>query len=543
MSRQFKGSHPILQEFVLRCKNFADLLYDEVLILDRDYNVIMANQALLHNKGWAADEVAGRRCHEVSHGSSEPCQSPNTPCPLVEALASGSRSRVTHIHRDKQGKECFEDIAASPISDENGNVVGIIELMRDITEEVELRKALEQRNADLATLNSIIVAGGKGLTEEKLLTYALDQILENTGMDAGWILLREENSRSLRCIKRLGVSEEFIKAILSLPTDKTLCGLAATKGQVAMVDNLSQDPRVTHPTITHEGLRAFMCVPLRADSKLLGSISVAGRDPASPQASRLQQLVAIGDQLGIIVASVRLNSSLRQYALELEEARRRREQSASVVSHELKGVLSVLSGYTQLLRKRLESQLPQADLGKGLEIINAQTNRLNRLVDDMRDVSAIESGRLTLVKARCDVVGLSRDVIQGQQALTQKHILLLDSSEEHVEGEWDCDRIRQVIDNLVNNAIKYSPNGGEVKVSIERRKDEVLVSVKDQGLGIAQKELRHLFHPYARVHKEIKGLGLGLFICSGIIKSHGGRVWVESQEGKGSTFYFTLPLR
>lgn len=532
-----------LEEFTAAFSTFCDALTDEVLILDRQFKVVFANKALLQNKGWTAEEVVGRHCYQVSHQRTEPCASPEDVCPMLETLASGSSARATHIHRDKQGNRSYVDVVTSPVKNPNGEVIGVVELIRDITKMVELEKALSQRNEDLSTLNDIIMMGNEGLPENEILRRALRKILENTKMDAGWIMLKDEQTGMLRCLDSVGVSRRFIDTIVTLPPEQTLCGQAVVTGRVAILENFSEDPSVTHPTLKAEGLRAFMCAPLRSNSKILGSISVAGRTPSAPPATQLTQLVAIGDQLGLIVANSRMRQSLQRYVNELEEARRRRDEFASAISHELKQVLSVLSGYAQLLRMWQGRELATKDFDKIVDTINSQSKRLNRLIDDMRDVSSLEAGRFVVVPELCELVAIARDILQARQSLTQIHRLVLDSTEPRIVGRWDCDRIRQVLDNLVDNAIKYSPKGGEVRVRISRQEQEVFIAVSDQGVGIARKELPHLFRPYARAQKEIKGLGLGLFICKGIVEAHGGRIWVESQEGKGSTFYVSLPTK
>ncbi len=173
-----------------------------------------------------------------------------------------------------------------------------------------------------------------------------------------------------------------------------------------------------------------------------------------------------------------------------------------------------------------------------------QATRLRRLTEDLSDVSLIEAGRFQVVRTSCDLVKTAHDVVEQQQMTTTKHKVILDVPPEPVVGNWDCDRLGQALNNLVNNAIKYSPGGGEVRVRIATTDGETTISVNDQGIGISPEDIPELFQPFSRLYREqpIKGTGLGLFITKAIVEAHGGRIWVDSEVGKGSTFSFTLPL-
>ncbi len=196
---------------------------------------------------------------------------------------------------------------------------------------------------------------------------------------------------------------------------------------------------------------------------------------------------------------------------------------------------------------RVRGQVPEGRrpeiLDRMRSVVPGQMERLSRLVRDLQDLSRIERGRFEIHRGRCDLVAAARQVIEEQQSTTDRHRLSLETEVESLPGDWDCVRIAQVLTNLVRNAINYSPDGGDVKVAIEREDDRARVSVSDQGVGIASDEIPRLFRPYTRLERipGARGTGLGLYITKAIVEAHGGRVGVESQLGKGSTFTFTLP--
>lgn len=226
----------------------------------------------------------------------------------------------------------------------------------------------------------------------------------------------------------------------------------------------------------------------------------------------------------------------------LAEAQRSLQGFISLVAHELRGPLTTIKGYVQLLEgdESITTEIRQRALSR----INGETNRLNGLVEDLLDASRIGAGYFQISRSSMDLTALAREVAVELQATTTRHRLVVEAPSEPIVGNWDRRRLKQALDNLVTNAIKYSPAGGDVTIRLSRLDHEALASVSDQGIGIAPEAIPVLFQPYSRAYQAqtVKGVGLGLYITKGIIEAHGGRIWVESQLGRGSTFYFTLPL-
>ena len=230
---------------------------------------------------------------------------------------------------------------------------------------------------------------------------------------------------------------------------------------------------------------------------------------------------------------------------ERKELELAKDQFFSVVNHEIKGPLTAAKGYAQLLLRR--AQGPSADPGlvKGLEIIDRQLSRVRELVDRLLEVSRAQLGRLVLQPEPMDLATLAWDIATELQVTTAQHVLRI-HADEPVVGTWDRQRLEEVLRNLVTNAIRYSPNGGEIVVGARVSGEQAIVWVRDQGIGISPEVQRHLFAPYYRSSSArdltAEGLGLGLYISEQIIAAHGGRIWVESSEGQGSTFAFSLPM-
>jgi signal transduction histidine kinase len=177
-----------------------------------------------------------------------------------------------------------------------------------------------------------------------------------------------------------------------------------------------------------------------------------------------------------------------------------------------------------------------------LSSIEAAATRMCRLVDDLRDAEHTGASQFVVRRAPLDLTEITRRVVALQQSTTTRHRLVLDAP-EHLNGMWDGERLAQVLANLISNAIKYAPAGGEIRVTVREAAGEAVVSVSDQGLGLSPEQIKRLFQPFTRLYsgREIKGTGLGLYICKAIVEAHGGRISVESAPGRGSTFTVALP--
>jgi signal transduction histidine kinase len=243
---------------------------------------------------------------------------------------------------------------------------------------------------------------------------------------------------------------------------------------------------------------------------------------------------------------------------QLQELDRLKSRFLSMASHELKTPLTSISGLAQVLlrrmRRRLEVGRPDQDEWieeqnghvDRLELLNSQTSRLGRLVDELLDVSRIESGKLEFQMAPVDMPALMREVADRHQLSTTAHNIVVETN-----GAFDApvvadrDHLEQVLDNLVSNAIKFSPEGGLIVVRAREDGNSVVVSVSDPGLGIAPEKLDSVFGLFYQaedpVSRRTGGMGLGLYISKEIVTRHGGRIWVESRLGEGSTFSFSLP--
>lgn len=249
------------------------------------------------------------------------------------------------------------------------------------------------------------------------------------------------------------------------------------------------------------------------------------------------------DHVPLILLAMEDITSLTKAVKEKQQLLSQREEFMAIASHELKTPVTTLKGNIQLLHRRLQKEGNEQALPL-LTKMDTQTKKIVILINELLDVSTIETGKLQWSTEEVDLNALVRECVEDIEQTTQQHQI-------HIEGTLprlvfgNTERISQVLTNLLSNAVKYSPQGETILVTLLAGKDVATIGVQDFGIGIAAEKHEHLFERFFRVGGEeytmVPGLGLGLYISAEIIKRHGGRMWVESCLGKGSTFFFTIP--
>lgn len=235
-------------------------------------------------------------------------------------------------------------------------------------------------------------------------------------------------------------------------------------------------------------------------------------------------------------------AELSETTRRLEEAQRLREEFISMVVHEIGQPLTNISGYAQLLERGKVSEEVRA---RAISTIAGETRRLRRLVQDLADAARLAAGRFHVEPTQCDLAEIAREQVELAKARTSRHTITLEVPPSLPPVRCDRDRVAQVLSNLIGNAMKYAP-GGRIAVRLRAQSGCVCASVSDEGPGIPPQEIETIFRPYVRLRQsaepEMGGSGLGLYIARGIVEAHGGRIWVESAPGKGTTFTFCLPV-
>ena len=236
------------------------------------------------------------------------------------------------------------------------------------------------------------------------------------------------------------------------------------------------------------------------------------------------------------------NSALERTAQELSEAIQLRDAMLTGVTHDLRTPVTVIKLQAQLLRRRADEALLS-----GIDQIERAATRMTRWIDELLETATIKTREdLNLSLRSADLVKLAREAVDEHKSASRRHQLTLEADAPEIIGLFDSPRLERVMDNLLGNAIKYSPEGGGVRVSVGSHDGWATISVRDEGLGIPRDDLPHIFEPFRRgsnVVGRIGGTGIGLASAQRIVESHGGTLSAQSRPGKGSTFTLRLPVR
>jgi len=288
------------------------------------------------------------------------------------------------------------------------------------------------------------------------------------------------------------------------------------------------------------GFERFVSVPLISRGTTLGVLTiVSGRDDLRYGPADVSLAEELGRRAALALDNARLYDSAQR-------AIRAREELVAVVSHDLKNPLATIFMNVKILSRKLPAAEPGGqDLHTPLERVRRAAERMERLIRDLLDLARLDAGHLAITPATEEPAALVGDALELLREPAAEKSLNLDQQVPPGLPQVRCDheRVLQVISNLVGNAIKFTPAGGAVEVRAEPRGNEVLFAVRDTGPGIPEDQRAWIFNRYWQAKETAhKGTGLGLSIAKGLVELQGGRIWVESKMGEGSTFYFTLPV-
>ena len=321
--------------------------------------------------------------------------------------------------------------------------------------------------------------------------------------------------------------------------------VALTKLLVHLEDALA-DPDYDQRFPQHRSWRRMLGVPMLREGNLLGVIVVAWADPGSIPKAQEQLLKTFADQAVIAIENVRLFEEIRDKSRQLAEASQHKSQFLANMSHELRTPLNAILGYTELIADGIYGQ-PSEKMLDVLKRLESNGKHLLGLINDVLDLSKIEAGQLLLDLSDYSLQGIVQTVRSTLEPLAadKKLAFKIEVAPKLPPGRGDGRRLAQVLINLVGNAIKFT-DAGEVAVKATATDGSFHLSVRDTGPGISAADQAKLFQEFQQADNSITrkkgGTGLGLAISKRIIEMHGGRIWVESVVGQGSTFSFTLPV-
>ena len=420
-----------------------------------------------------------------------------------------------------------------------------------------LEHKVEERTAQLArsvseleALGEISRAVNSSLELETVLARILAHACTLADAGGGAIYVAEAEAGRFRIAATHGMDEALVRAIRarSVRLGDTVVGRCVALRDAAQLSDLAAEPAYPlHAAMMKAGIRALLGVPLLREGEVIGALIVR-RKRVGPFADDTVELVkSFAAQSALAVHNARLFHELEQKGRELAAASRHKSEFLANMSHELRTPLNAVLGYAELIQDGIYGEVPQR-MQEVLERIQQNGRHLLGLINDVLDLSKIEAGQLTLSPADYSLRELVLDVVSATEALAAEKQLALevDVPPDLPPGRGDERRLTQVLMNLVSNAIKFT-EAGAVGIRAKVEDGSFVVAVSDTGVGIAPEDRERIFEEFQQVDtsstRRKGGTGLGLAIARRIVELHGGRIWVESTPGQGSTFAFTLPLR
>src|SRR5260221_3056382 len=452
--------------------------------------------------------------------------------------------RVQHfqtIRVKKDGSTVPISLTVSPIKNKDGAVIGASKTARDISDQVRSELETQQHLQNLELLLSIGKTISEKLDLQSILQKLTDITTRLTGAEFGAFFFNmiDEKGESYMLFTLSGAPKEAFEKF-GMPRNTAVFRKTFNGEGILRSDDIRQDPlygkNAPHKAMPegHLPVVSYLAVPVISPSGgVIGGLFFGHSQPGIFREEHEKLLTAIASQAAIA------NDNAKLYE-EIKTLNTRKDEFIGVAGHELRTPITTIKGYLQLL----EDQAPEGLTKEFIEKALRQVNKLNRLVMDLLDVTRIQAGKLEYTISHCSLIDLVEDCIETVRQIYTSHIIETTLPDDEVIVMADATKIEQVLINFLMNAIKYSPGTDKIFLTITTGRGRAIVSVRDSGIGIPKRHIQNIFDRYYRVNhsQQIGGLGIGLYISKEIIERHNGTIWVESEEGKGSTFYFALPL-
>ncbi|SDH86950.1 PAS domain S-box-containing protein [Chryseobacterium taeanense] len=471
--------------------------------LQPDNPIVYCNKAFENISGYSYDEIIGHNCRFLqSQDRSQPERQY-----IKEAISEGKDCRVEIRNYKKNGDLFWNELFISPVKNDDGIITHFIGVQNDITDR---KRAEHELREEKSSVERKIQERTKELIESESFLSSIIQTVRES------LLVLDAN------YKVLSVNNHFLSSFKVTKEDtvgKNLFELGNHQWDIDTLRELLMKILPTNnPVIDYEVEHNFPYI---------------GKKVMLVNAYRIEFEGQYKDRILIAIEDI----------TEKKEIDRRKDDFLSIASHELKTPLTTIKGLVQLLQ-RMKPDGASEKYNETLDKVSVYVDRLNILISDLLDTSKIQSGNIELHLEPFDIDKTIRDTVDNLSVSAPSHTIEL-SGTTNATILGDELQISQVINNLISNAIKYSPDSNKVDVYINRVGNFVKVSVTDYGMGISSQDKAKIFERFYRakhIQKKFPGLGIGLYISHEIIANHKGTLWVESEVGEGSTFSFTLPI-
>jgi len=501
---------------------------------------------------------------------------------VPDVLAETERFPDSGAVRDPRDPRGIRTFLATPLLRE-GTAIGVINIRRTevkpftdkqvalletfasqaviAIENVRLFQELETRTRELArsvgelrALGEVGQAVSSTLDLETVLSTIVSHAVQLSGTNGGVIYEYEEAAENFLLRASYRMEESLVEALRGAPIR---LGEGAT-GRAAMIRAPVQVPDTLdereytgvrlRPMLARLGYRSVLAVPLLREQRILGALTVWRKEAGSFSPEIVNLLQTFATQSALAIQNARLFREIEDKSRQIEAANRHKSEFLANMSHELRTPLNAIIGFSEVLQEKLFGELNEKQAEYTDDILTSGRHLLS-LINEILDLSKVEAGRMELEPSTFDLpLAIENARIFVRERAT-KHGINLDVNIDERLGDYVGDerKIKQILLNLLSNAVKFTPEGGRISITANKTDNGAEISVSDTGIGIAPEDRAKIFEEFRQVggdyaHKT-EGTGLGLTLAKKFVELHGGKIWVESEVGKGSTFSFTLPER
>ncbi len=425
-----------------------------------------------------------------------------------------------------------------------------------VVHNVHLVRALEERGAELVrrveqmeALSDVGQMVGSSLVLDEVLSNIIKNAVRFSGCDGGSVMEYMEEERCFSVRAAYASSPELLARLRTtrIELDSTLVGRAALEGHPIAVPNLDLVDLDPHLQVLYQdGWRSVLAVPVLRDGRIIGALVVRRRTPGEFTEETSEFLETFASQSAMAVYNAQLFRELEQKSAELQVMSQHKSDFLASMSHELRTPLNAVIGFSEVLLERLFGELNDRQDDYLRDILNSGKHLL-ALLNEILDLSKVEAGRMELEISTVSVPAAIEHAISMVRERAARHRITINSSIEETIDRIESDelRLRQVLVNLLSNAVKFTPDGGRVDVRAESIGNELVITVRDNGPGIAREDWEPIFESFQQGRRgppREEGTGLGLALCRKIMTLLGGRIWLESEVGVGSAFHVSMPF-
>ena len=414
----------------------------------------------------------------------------------------------------------------------------------------ELERSVEQ----LTALGEVSRAVSSTLDLPTVLATIVALAVQLSGTSGGVIYEYDEEAQAFQLRASHRTEAELVDALRAVPIQpgRAATGQAALRRIPVEIADILEDRQYQYERVRsiliRLGYRSVLSIPLLLEERILGALTVSRREPGHFPPEMVNLLQTFATQSALAIQNAKLFREIADKGRQLEAASRHKSEFLANMSHELRTPLNAILGFSEVLAERMFGEV-NAKQAEYLQDILSSGRHLLSLINDILDLSKVEAGRLELELGRFHLpTALDNALTLVRERATRHGITLTQSVDEGVgDIVGDERKVKQILLNLLSNAVKFTPEGGRVGVTTMAGADGITIAVSDTGIGIAPQDQAAIFEEFRQVGREDarkqEGTGLGLTLAKKFVELHGGRIWVESQVGQGSTFSFTLPVR